>query len=125
MTEPTNGYRDLKVWQRGFKLTLRVYECTADFPIAERYGLTSQMRRCASSIPANIAEGSGRDSGRDFSRFLSIALGSLKELETFLLLSRELGFIEAKIAEELLSAADELGRMIRGLQKSVRSRQQP
>ncbi len=120
-----DGYRDLKVWQRGFALTLRVYQVTASFPAEERFGLISQIRRCSSSIPANIAEGNGRDSTKDFLRHLSIASGSLKELETFVMLSNELRFLSDDDTGQLLDETEEISRMIRGLQRNLKQRLNP
>ncbi len=84
------SYRDLNVWREGIALTVAVYELTGKFPAHERFGLVSQMRRCAISVPSNIAEGHARLSTRDFLRHLSISLGSLAELETQIYLSQEL-----------------------------------
>ena len=84
-------YRDLVAWKRSHELTLAVYKQTKRFPAEERFGLTSQLRRASYSVPANITEGSGRDTNKDYLRFLIIALASLKESEYFLLLARDLG----------------------------------
>ena len=116
------SYRDLDVWKLGMKLAASTYEATAGFPPAERYGLSSQLQRCAVSIPSNIAEGHQRDSTRDFLRFLSIAQGSLAELETQLLLAAELGLVGTTTIEQLLTDAAGLGRMLNGLQSKLRSR---
>ena len=116
------SYRDLDVWKLGMKLAASTYEATAGFPPAERYGLSSQLQRCAVSIPSNIAEGHQRDSTRDFLRFLSIAQGSLAELETQLLLAAELGLVGTTTIEQLLTDAAWLGRMLNGLQSKLRSR---
>ena len=86
------SYRDLRVWQGGMELAEACYRLTSTFPPSELYGLTSQIRRSASSIPANIAEGYGRRGRGDYVRFVGIAQGSLMELETHLLLSQRLGF---------------------------------
>jgi four helix bundle protein len=95
------NFRDLKVWQKAHAATLRVYECTKNFPPTERYGLTSQMRRAATSIPSNIAEGCVRSSDADFARFLHIALGSASELEYFALLARDLRFLDEACYEHI------------------------
>ncbi len=87
-------YKKIKAWELAHQLTLSVYRSTASFPAAEQFGITSQLRRAASSVAANIAEGSGRATDKDFLRFLDIALGSLKETEYFLLLSNELNYVE-------------------------------
>ena len=87
-------FKNLKVWQKSHSLTLTVYKSTAAFPKEEVYGLTSQIRRACSSIPANIAEGCGRASEAELSRFLQIAMGSASELEYHLLLTHDLGFLK-------------------------------
>src|SRR5271170_7484957 len=88
------NYRDLKVWERAHTLTLAVYKSTQGFPAEERFGLTSQMRRSCSSIPANLAEGCGRRSDGEMSRFTQIAMGSGAELSYHLLLSKDLGLLK-------------------------------
>jgi four helix bundle protein len=113
-------YRDLEVWQRACDLVVEVYGLTADYPKQEVYGLTSQIRRCAASVPANIAEGRDRHSDRDFVRFLRVAAGSLAELETFLELSRRLGFAEADELACIEEKAAEVGRMLHGLIAAIR-----
>ena len=85
-------FRDLKVWQKAHNVVLAVYRASAEFPAAERFGLTSQLRRAAVSIPANIAEGCVRSSDADFARFLHISLGSASEVDYYLLLARDLKF---------------------------------
>ena len=86
-------FKKLKVWQNSHNLTLAIYRATESFPSPELYGLTTQMRRSCSSIPANIAEGCGRDGDAEFARFLRIAMGSAAELDYHLLLARDLGFL--------------------------------
>ena len=109
-------YRELLVWQKSMELTKAIYQITSGFPNDELYGLTSQMRRCAVSVPSNIAEGHNRDSIKDYLRFLSIAQGSLAELETQVSLAQLMDYI-AKIKEtQLLQRANEIGKMLRGLQ---------
>lgn len=88
------SYKDLKIWSKGMQITKAVYQATQNFPEEEKFGLSSQMKRCSDSIPSNIAEGWGRDSTRNYSQFVKIARGSLMELETQIILSNELGFIE-------------------------------
>ena len=90
------SFRDLKVWEKSHSLALAAYDATANFPKQEMFGLVSQIRRCASSIPANIAEGCGRRGNGEFHRFLQIAMGSASELEYHLLLSRDLKFLDAE-----------------------------
>ncbi len=116
------SYRDLEVWQVGMELVERVYGLSAEFPAEERFGLTSQIRRAAISIPSNIAEGHGRESTQDFVRFLRIAQGSLKEVETQALLAQRLGQAPDTRVDQVLTLADRLGRMIRGLARSLQKR---
>jgi len=94
-------FKNLKVWQKSHALTLEMYKATENFPGNELYGLTSQMRRSCASIPANIAEGCGRNSDPEFARFLAISMGSAAELEYHLLLARDLGFITLANYEKL------------------------
>lgn len=98
-------------------LAKQIYEITAEFPNDERYGLTSQIRRCATSIPSNIAEGSGRNTDTDFARFLSIALGSSYELETQLILSEKFGFINQDRLNPILTELIEIQKIIYSLQR--------
>jgi four helix bundle protein len=86
------NYRDLAVWQLGMDIALQVYQATKDFPTDERFGLTSQLRRAAASVPANIAEGHARSSTRDYLRYIAIAIGSLAETATFIELAGRLGY---------------------------------
>ncbi len=88
-------HKELQVWVESMKLAVEVYKATLKMPVDERYGLTSQLRRAAAAVPANIAEGAGRGSSADFARFVTIARGSLAELETHLLLCQELEFLAA------------------------------
>jgi four helix bundle protein len=87
-------FRELKVWHKAHRLTLAVYQCSTEFPREERFGLTGQLRRCAASVAANLAEGCGRNGDAEFARFCSIALGSASELDYHLLLARGLNFIK-------------------------------
>jgi four helix bundle protein len=114
------GYRDLKVWQAGMLLANRVYRLTASFPSDERFGLTSQMRRSAISVPSNIAEGHARNTNAEMIRFCGIALGSVAEIETQLLLAADLDFAVAAEVDEILRLTDEIGRMLHGLIRSNR-----
>ena len=115
-----DSYRDLKVWKLGMELTKEAYVLTRSFPDCELYGLSSQLRRAAASIPANIAEGRARDSTKDFLRHLSIAQGSLAEVETFLILAEWLGYCGHDRTESLLNMCSEEGKMLNGLQRSLR-----
>jgi four helix bundle protein len=109
------SFRDLKVWEKSHQLALSAYEATSGFPKQEMFGLVSQIRRCASSVPANIAEGCGRRGNGEFHRFLQIAMGSASELEYHLLLSRDLKFLDAEKYTALNSQAEEIKRMLASL----------
>jgi four helix bundle protein len=109
------NFRQLKVWHKAHALTLHIYKLTESFPTAERYGLTSQMRRAAASVPANIAEGCVRHTDRDFARFLHTALGSASELEYFALLSRDLRLLSDSTYDELVDEIKEVKRMLAAL----------
>lgn len=106
------NFRDLKVWEKAHGLTLKVYRLTKDFPVQEQYGITSQMRRTAVSIPTNIAEGCGRGSDNDFARFMEIAFASASELEYLLLLSKDLELIEPPSHEQTTKEVEEVKRML-------------
>lgn len=113
------SYKDLKVWQLGMALAAEVYQVSRAFPKAETYGLCSQLQRAAVSIPSNIAEGHARDSTKEFLHHLSIALGSLAELETQILLAHQFEYLTAESQTLILEKAEALGKMLRGLQKSL------
>jgi four helix bundle protein len=115
-------YRELIAWQKAMKFVTEIYSAAQRFPGEERYGLTNQLRRAAVSIPSNIAEGQARFSQREFHHFLSQARGSLVEIETQLLIARELKYLQLAKVEDLLAAADELGRVLNGLIASIKSR---
>lgn len=110
------SYQDLIVWQKAMDLCEGIYERTRNFPKEEIYGLTSQIRRAAVSVPSNIAEGHARGSGTDYRRFLFIAHGSLAETETQLILSQRLGYLKTDEADPLLSLAVEISKMLRSLE---------
>mgnify|MGYP001036296414 CR=1 FL=1 len=114
------NFKNLKVWQIGIELVVKVYRYSQKFPQEEIYGLTSQMRRSAISIPSNIAEGSGRSSDKDFNRFLDISLGSSFELETQIIIAHKLDFLSENEFEELNNMVREEQMMITGLQKSLK-----
>ncbi len=116
------SYRDLKVWQLSMDLAELIYCLTESFPKHELYQLSSQMQRAAVSIPSNIAEGHARESTKEFLRFLSIALGSLAELETQLVLAQRRAYIDKEKLETTLGKTDEMGKMLRGLQKSLKAK---
>jgi len=115
-------YRDLKVWQAAMQLTTAVYALTPSFPKFEMFGLSSQMQRAAVSVPSNIAEGHARDSTKEFLRFISIAMGSLAEIETQIILAHQLNYIEESKLAELLEKTGTVGRMLRGLQHSLKAK---
>ncbi len=108
-------FKGLLVWQKSMNLARRVYETTASYPSDEKFGLVSQLRRCAVSIPSNIAEGHGRDSFNERVHFLYISSGSSNELETQLILSRDFGFIDEVTYQELSRLNDEISRMLSSL----------
>ncbi len=118
----STSYQDLDVWRVAMDLAQQAYEVTRAFPKEEQFGMTSQIRRSATSIPANIVEEYGRQSRGDFARFLRIAQGSVKELETHLLLASRVGLLENGAEGELLEMADRVGRMLRGLIRSVQEK---
>jgi four helix bundle protein len=113
-------FKDLKVWEKAHGLTLLVYEETRSFPKEERYGLTSQLRRAAASVAANIVEGCGRRSDGEFTRFLQIARGSASEVEYHLLLARDLHLLDEAKYRKLDSMVVEVERMLTGLVQRVR-----
>jgi len=115
-------HKDLDVWKKAMGLARLVYDETRKFPASEAYGLTSQMRRAAVSVPSNIAEGAARGGSKEFIRFLRIALGSLAELETQIILSADLGFV--KETEGLLKEGEDARRLILGLVRHLEFRHQ-
>ena len=123
MRETVNSYRDLRVWQESMELAQQRYGLTRVFPREETFGLSSQIKRSASSIPANIAEGYGVENTRAFIRHLRIAQGSLKELETHLILAERVGVTAIGTTESLMAKCESVGKMlrlfIRSLQKKV------
>lgn len=108
-------FRDLKVWEKAHRLALSIYRVTSTLPAEERYGLTSQLRRAAASIPANIAEGCGRGGDPEFARFLQISMGSASELEYHLLLAHDLGFTDSATHQDLDTQTTEVKRMLASL----------
>ena len=117
-------FTEIRAWQRSYALALDVYRTTSAFPAAERFGLTSQLRRAAVSVPTNIAEGSKRRKAQDYARFLNISEGSLAETENLLMLSRDLGFIAADGAKRLLGEIAEIARMLAALRSKVEESQE-
>lgn len=114
-------HKDLLVWKKSLDLVEQIYKFTKQFPKEELYGITNQMRRCAVSIPANIAEGSGRKNKAEFVQFLHIALGSASELETHLIISQRLGFLSINSYDEIMNALNEIIKMTCGLINSLNS----
>jgi four helix bundle protein len=113
------SYRDLRVWQVAIELTVTCYNETKNFPPSETYGLTSQIRRSSTSIAANIAEGYGRDNTGSYIQFLRMAQGSLKELETHLIIATRIGYLDRSQEEVLLQKAEQIGKMLRALMRGV------
>lgn len=113
-------FRKLNVWQKSHQLTLDVYAATRDFPKDELYGLTSQIRRSAASIPANIAEGCDRDGGADFARFLQITAGSASEVEYHLLLARDLKYLNNSTWQTITASVSEIKQMLASLIQKVK-----
>lgn len=116
------SFMDLQVWRRSYRLGLDVYEATKAFPSDERYGLTSQLRRAAVSVPTNIAEGCKRRHAVDFARFLNISEGSLGEMESLLMMSRDLGYADASRVGPLLVETRQIQRLLCRLREHVESR---
>jgi four helix bundle protein len=119
LSEKLKNYKDLKVWQRSYQLCLQIYKITKGFPDEEKYGLTSQLRRAAVSVPSNVSEGYGRKTTPEYIQFLYIAYGSICEIETQILLSGDLGYIEPGRLEVLNEGVKEVERMLKRLIKSL------
>ena len=113
------SYRDLIAWQKGMELVKAIYDATDSFPQHELYGLVSQLRRAAVSIPSNIAEGQAHYTNREFVRFLRLARGSLAEIETQLLIAQDRGYVSKTATDVLIGQTDELGRVLSGLINSI------
>jgi four helix bundle protein len=117
-----NSYRDLRVWQEAMTLAESCYRLTRHFPRDELFGLTSQIRRAAASVPANIAEGHGRENTGNFVLHLRVSQGSLKELETHLLLAGRVGILPASNSEAALTQCESVGKMLRALIRSLQDK---
>jgi four helix bundle protein len=115
------GFRGLIAWQKAMDLVESVYRATQHWPSEETYGLTNQVRRAAVSVPANIAEGQGRNSRQEFARFLAIARGSLCEVETHLLIAQRLTYLNEQNTDVLIGQATEVGRLLHGLRQSLQT----
>ena len=113
-------FRNLEVWKKSHELTLAGYRATVGFPVEERFGLTRQIRRACASIPANIAEGTGRGGDKDFARFCQMAMGSAAEVEYHLLLARDLGMLNSEKHQELTTSVREVKKMLTALIKKLR-----
>jgi four helix bundle protein len=116
------SFKELNVWQKGIELVEMIYKITASFPEEEKYGLSAQMRRAAVSIPSNIAEGHLRKTAKDFKQFLSIARGSCAELETQIIISYKLGFIQEDNFSDLSSRIEELSKMLSSFYSKINSK---
>lgn len=112
-------YRELEIWKRAIDLTVDVYALTQRFPEDEKFGLTSQIKRAAVSVPSNIAEGAGRNSNKEFNQFLGISTGSIFEVETQLILAERLNFLSSDQIEEVLNRSNELVRMTKSLKSKL------
>jgi four helix bundle protein len=113
MSSAINSYRDMVVWQQAMDLAVTIYEVTRGWPKDEIYGLTAQARRAANSVPANIAEGFGRENRGSYQQFLRIAQGSLKELETHLLIAERVGISSSDVIRPLLADSESVGKLLR------------
>lgn len=119
MEDKIKNFKDLKIWQKGMELAKVVYQITEPFPAKETYGIVSQMRRSVVSVPSNIAEGFMRRHNKEYKQFLYIALGSLAELETQIMLSEQLGFLKGEPSKDIQVNISEINRMITGLIKCL------
>jgi len=117
MADKITSFEDLGVWQKAHQMVLNVYRITGSFPAEERFGLTSQMRRAAVSVPANLAEGFKKRGIRDKLNFYNIAQGSLEELRYYLILSKDLGYVPEN--RQMIEITDEIARMLHGLIRAV------
>ncbi len=117
-----NNLKELKIWNKAIDLVVDVYKATSTFPSDERFGLISQSRRAAVSIPSNIAEGAGRNSVKEFNNFLGIANGSSYELQTQLVIANKLAILESEILDPLLTQIDELQKMTYGFQQMLQNK---
>jgi four helix bundle protein len=118
-------YQELIVWQKAMDLVMEVYGLTEGFPEKERYGLTNQIRRAAVSIPSNIAEGQGRNTTREFLRYLSVARGSLQELETQVMIAHRLHYLPECEMADILKQTSQVSRLLRGLSRSLTIPERP
>ena len=122
MDQPVRSYQDLTVWQKAMELVTKIYQVSNKFPRDEVFALTSQLRRAAISVPSNIAEGQGRSSRKEFIYFLGNAKGSLSEVETQILIARNLSYVSDEDLNTLLELSAEVGRILNGLLTSLREK---
>lgn len=120
--ENMHNFKELKVWQKAIEFTVEIYKLTASFPSEERFGLISRLRRASVSTSSNIAEGSGRNSDKDFVRFLSISIGSAYETETQLIISRRLNYVDHTKFEELATKITEIQRMLNAFSENLKNK---
>ncbi len=113
------NHKDLEVWKKSIELVTEIYKLTSEFPTEEKFGIVNQIRRAAVSVPSNIAEGSARSSDKENLRFLDMACGSLAELETQILISENLGFINS---QEITTKIDNIGKMLSGLKRHLKNK---
>lgn len=118
-----HNYKELRIWQEAMEVAQAVYQVTGTFPANEKFGLTSQINRAVISIPSNIAEGAGRSTNKEFSYFISVALGSAYELETQLLLASKVGLIELNKIDKILTALERLQKMLYKFKQILKSNQ--
>jgi four helix bundle protein len=111
----SRSHKDLVVWRKALELAVQIHRLTEHLPRYERFGLVSQLRRAAVSVPSNIAEGAARRTTRDFLAFLHVARGSVAELETQLLLAQEFGYVESLMFQDVMARLDEVGRLVNGV----------
>ncbi len=115
-------HHKLDVWKKAIEFVKRIYQTTGVLPSEEKFGLVSQMRRSAVSIASNISEGAGRNNKKEFNQFLGVAQGSSSELETQLIICRELGLLTSQVADELIQELDSISKMIIGLQRAIKEK---
>ena len=113
------SYKDLEVWKKGVRFSIEIYHITGSFPFSEQFGIINQLRRASSSISANIAEGYGRESAKNYIQFLKTARGSLNETETFLYIAFGLNYFDKKTLDDLLVKSSEIGKMLNSLIKKL------
>lgn len=115
-----HNFKELKIWRKSKDLSKEIFLLTSEFPAEHKFGLSSQLNRCSVSIPSNIAEGTSRDSQKDFARFLQISLGSAFELETQLIIATEIALIDSEKAKLLIDKTTEIQKMIHGFKSNIK-----